>query len=200
MAVLATLRQRSGFRYPEDGIKLRRIFGYPEDSDNDEGREELDEEEQEQVIDQLKHDIDARNTIYQFILVILSLCSIPFFVLSVFTGKDATERTYSFISVVSLLGSGLIIARGPLYPDRKGKQPMRVENRDLKWLIGPIFGTVNLVLACLHFFIARGATMIKPEFYLIPGIIFAAVQLARGIMRSVDASTLKALTYAYKGA
>lgn len=43
-------------------LRLRKAFRYPEDSDED--REELDEEEQEQVIQQLQRQNDARNAQY----------------------------------------------------------------------------------------------------------------------------------------
>lgn len=43
-------------------VRLRKAFRYPEDSDGD--REELDEEEQEQVIQQLQRQNDARNAQY----------------------------------------------------------------------------------------------------------------------------------------
>lgn len=43
-------------------VRLRKAFRYPEDSDED--REELDEQEQEHVIQQLQRQNDARNAQY----------------------------------------------------------------------------------------------------------------------------------------
>lgn len=43
-------------------VRLRKAFRYPEDSDED--REEFDEEEQEQVIQHLQRQNDARNAQY----------------------------------------------------------------------------------------------------------------------------------------
>lgn len=43
-------------------VRLRKAFRYPEDSD--ENREELDEEEQEQLIEQLQRQNHARNAQY----------------------------------------------------------------------------------------------------------------------------------------
>ena len=43
-------------------VRLRKAFRYPEDSEED--RQELDEEEQEQVIQQLQRQNDARNSQY----------------------------------------------------------------------------------------------------------------------------------------
>lgn len=45
-------------------VRLRKAFQYPEESDGDSGREELDEQEQEQIILQLQHQNDARNAQY----------------------------------------------------------------------------------------------------------------------------------------
>lgn len=43
-------------------VRLRKAFRYPDDSEED--RQELDEEEQEQVIQQLQRQNDARNSQY----------------------------------------------------------------------------------------------------------------------------------------
>jgi hypothetical protein len=43
-------------------VRLRKAFRYPEESDGE--REELDDEEQEQVIEQLQSQNDARNAQY----------------------------------------------------------------------------------------------------------------------------------------
>lgn len=45
-------------------VRLRKAFHYPEDSDNENERDELDEEEQERVIEQLQRQNDARNAQY----------------------------------------------------------------------------------------------------------------------------------------
>lgn len=50
-------------------VRLRKVFQYPEESD---GREELDEEEQEQVIEQLQSQNDTRNAQYS---VLFTICS-----------------------------------------------------------------------------------------------------------------------------
>lgn len=45
-------------------VRLRKVFHYPEDSDHENDREELDEQEQERVIEQLQRQNDARNAHY----------------------------------------------------------------------------------------------------------------------------------------
>lgn len=45
-------------------VRLRKVFQYPEDSDHENDREELDEQEQERVIEQLQRQNDARNAHY----------------------------------------------------------------------------------------------------------------------------------------
>lgn len=45
-------------------VRLRRVFRYPEDSDGEHDREELDEEEQERVIKQLQSLDSKRNAGY----------------------------------------------------------------------------------------------------------------------------------------
>lgn len=45
-------------------VRLRRALNYPEESDGDSGREELDEQDQEQIILRLQRQNDARNAQY----------------------------------------------------------------------------------------------------------------------------------------
>lgn len=58
-------------------VRLRKAFHYPEDSDNENERDELDEEEQERVIEQLQRQNDARNAQYNVNKTELTRGSLP---------------------------------------------------------------------------------------------------------------------------
>ncbi|KAJ6164308.1 hypothetical protein N7470_002980 [Penicillium chermesinum] len=102
-------------------IRLRKAFHYPEESDGDSGREELNEQEQEQIILQLQHQNDARNAQYNVIFTILPLASTLAFGPSLFSASSVVQQAWSLLSVVSLFGTACFMRYSPLYPDRKGK-------------------------------------------------------------------------------
>ncbi|KAJ5460893.1 uncharacterized protein N7458_002445 [Penicillium daleae] len=182
-------------------VRLRKAFRYPEDSD--EGREELDEEEQEQLIEQLQRQNDARNAQYHIIFTSIPLLSTIAFLPSVFAASSLTEWLLSILGVLSLLGTAYTMRLSPLHPDRKGKKPVTAENERITRLhsaLLPVNGAVCLLLTAAYFFAGTGPSSIRPVLYLIPGAMLAAILLARDMMLSVDLSALKNLQYEHKGA
>ncbi|KAJ5683208.1 hypothetical protein N7462_006373 [Penicillium macrosclerotiorum] len=183
-------------------VRLRRAFRYPDDSD---GHEELDEQEQEQLIQQLQHQNNARNAQYSVIFTVISLVPVTAFLPSMLTtGSSLMERFLSLLSILSLLVTAYIMQISPLHPDRKGKGPMMVDQEHFSWLrsnLVPMNGMLGLLLTLAYLFSGLGLTfMIRPVLYLIPGALLAAILVARKTMLSVDLSTLKDLQYEYKGA
>ncbi|KAJ5113561.1 hypothetical protein N7456_002095 [Penicillium angulare] len=181
--------------------RLRKAFRYPEDSDENE-REELDEVEQEQLIEQLKRQNDARNEQYNMIFTGIPLVSVVAFLPSLWSAASFSERLCSLISIVSLLGTGYTMRNVPLRPDIKGKKPLSVENERLdsiRTALIPANGAICGLLA-LYFLVGTSPSVSSPTIYLIPGAMLGAIMLARQFMLSVDLAALQDLQYEYKGA
>ncbi|CAG8380040.1 unnamed protein product [Penicillium salamii] len=179
-------------------VRLRKVFQYPEESD---GREELDEEEQEQVIEQLQSQNDTRNAQYSVIFTALPLLAALVFVPSVLSASSQLERLFSLLSLLSLGTTAYIMRCSPLQ-DRKGKKPMNAQNERIARLhaaLVPGDGAVSLLLALVY--LSTGSSYsIRSVLYLIPGAMLATILLAQNVMRSVDLTSLKDLQYDYKGA
>ncbi|KAJ5320486.1 hypothetical protein PENANT_c010G08578 [Penicillium antarcticum] len=181
-------------------VRLRKAFRYPEESDGE--REELDEEEQEQVIEQLQSQNDARNAQYSMIFTVLPVMTAVVFVPSVLAPSSHIERLFSLLGLVSLLTTAYIMRTSPLQPDRKGKKPMTVHNERIARLhAGLVPGTSAVCLLLALVYLSAGSSWgIRPVLYLIPGAMLATILLAQRLMRSVDLTSLKDLQYEYKGA
>ncbi|KAJ5635416.1 uncharacterized protein N7484_008729 [Penicillium longicatenatum] len=183
-------------------VRLRKVFHYPDDSDHEHDREELDEQEQEQVIGQLQQQNDARNANYNVLFTGISLVSTITLLPSTLWASSLPERFCSLVGIFSLLASAYIMRYFPLQPDRKGKKPLRVQ--DESWplvhaALVPLNGVVSGLLA-LYGFLGIRSSEPWSEIYLIPGAMLGAILLARQVMLSVDLSVLKDLQYGYKGA
>ncbi|PYI10385.1 hypothetical protein BO78DRAFT_306178 [Aspergillus sclerotiicarbonarius CBS 121057] len=187
--------------------RLRKAFRYPDDSSDDErGREELDEEEQERVIDRLKALNEKRNSEYSIVFAAIPLFSSYAFVASILSGSSGLyERCLSLFGILSLLATAYTMRCLPLQrPDPKGKRPMTRSNtivRVQRYLL-PLNAVMCVLLALIY---ASQSTTesrlgIQPITYLVPGAMFATVLVARQVMLSVDLKTLENLRYEYKGA
>ncbi|PYH97755.1 hypothetical protein BO71DRAFT_317908 [Aspergillus ellipticus CBS 707.79] len=188
-------------------IRLRKAFHYPNDSDDDEhSREELDEEEQDRMIDQLKMLNNRRNSKYS-----VFFAAIPF--LSSFTNvppilsesSSLCERCLSFVSILSLLATAYTMKFLPFHrPDSRGKIPiMAVDARTrVQWCLLPMNAIICTLLALTYALCPRAESwlIIQPITYLVPGAMFVAVLIARKVMLSVDLKELEDLRYTYKGA
>ncbi|CAG8193976.1 unnamed protein product [Penicillium nalgiovense] len=181
-------------------VRLRKAFRYPEESEGD--REELDEEQQEQLIEQLQSQNDARNAQYSMIFTALPLLAATVFVPSVLSASSQAERLFSLLSLVSLLTTAYIMRCFPLQPDRKGKKPMTLHTERIARLhaaLVPGTSAVCLLLAVVYLF-TGSSYAIHPVLYLIPGAMLTVIILAQKVMLSVDLASLKDLQYEYKGA
>ncbi|KAJ6094685.1 hypothetical protein N7467_002198 [Penicillium canescens] len=181
-------------------VRLRKAFRYPEESDGE--REELDDEEQEQVIEQLQSQNDARNAQYSMVFTALPLITAVVFVSSVLSASSHFERLFSLLGLVSLLTTAYIMRSSPLQPDRKGKKPMTVRNERMARLHASLVpGTSAVCLLLALVYLSAGSSWgIRPVLYLMPGVMLATILLAQRVMRSVDLTPLKDLQYEYKGA
>ncbi|KAJ5745528.1 hypothetical protein N7520_010710 [Penicillium odoratum] len=183
-------------------VRLRKVFQYPEDSDHENDREELDEQEQERVIEQLQRQNDTHNAHYNVIFTGIPLVLVTTFLPSILWASSFFQRLSSLIGIFSLLASAYTMRYLPLHSDRKGKKPMLIEDERLAFAhtaLIPVNGVVCGALA-LYTFWGTGSSGPWPALYLIPTAMFGAILLARQMMLSVDLSTLKDLQYEYKGA
>ncbi|KAL2863042.1 uncharacterized protein BJX67DRAFT_268362 [Aspergillus lucknowensis] len=186
--------------------RLRKAFRYPEDSSDDDGRGELDEEEQERVIRHLQQQNDKRNAEYGLVFAAIPLLSTVFLLPSLLSpaGIGFSTRIYSLLSILSLLATAYTMKYiPPQRPDPKGKRPIR--NPDLmmyvRRFIIPGNAAICVLLGLVYLFSSGGSPPGHlPVAYLVPGALLMIVLLARHAMVSVDLKPLEDLRYEYKGA
>ncbi|BDD61915.1 hypothetical protein MAP00_006931 [Monascus purpureus] len=185
-------------------VRLRRVFRYPEDSDGEHDREELDEEEQERVIKQLQSLNSKRNAGYSIIFTAIPLISAAAFIPSILSESPTLyERLLCFLALLSSATTAYIMKNLPLRPlDNKGKRPVIEAGRTRpdQHLI-TVNAIVCTLLALAYFFSkAMGAYNVRPALYVVPGAMLMAILIARRVMLSVDPTSLEDLRYEYKGA
>ncbi|KAL4929615.1 uncharacterized protein BDV17DRAFT_290619 [Aspergillus undulatus] len=185
--------------------RLRKAFRYPDDSGDDDVREELDEEEQERVIKHLKTQNEERDSQYSLIFAAIPLVSSVVFVPSLLSSASLgwSIRSSSFAGIISLLATAYTMKYvPPRRPGPKGKRPMR--NPDLvahvhQYIVPGNFAVCAL-LGLAYLFSSGTSTGIQPVAYLLPTVLFTAILIVRQAMQSVDIKPLEDLRYEYKGA
>ncbi|KAL1872168.1 hypothetical protein Plec18167_006771 [Paecilomyces lecythidis] len=188
-------------------LRIRKTFRYPEDSDDD-NRQELDEEEQERLINDLRLRDDARNAEYKLIFSIVPLVSVIAFVPGLFSSAaTASGRFISLLSTVSLLASAYIMRYIPHpKPDPKGKRPVRnlghvdLVKEHLVAINAGVCALVTLLAYVTDYGSRAGYAGVPWALGLVPGVVFGIVCIARKLMLSVDVGQLENLKYDYKGA
>jgi len=189
-------------------LRLRRTFRYPEESDNDDGtREELDEEEQDAIVQDLRQRDEQGNAQYKLAFTILPLITTGAFLPLIGSpGSSASQKLLCFLSISSLLFTSYVMRSTRLQkPDLKGKQPMgtvEAHNGGIKHHLSSLNAGV-----CVFLFVTAYLLRFRNDgndslwiLYLVPGVVFQIAFLARKAMLSVDIGELEALQYEYKGA
>ncbi|KAL4935738.1 hypothetical protein BDV06DRAFT_120875 [Aspergillus oleicola] len=185
--------------------RLRKAFRYPDDSGDEDAREELDEEEQDRVITQLKTHNEERDSQYSFIFAAIPLLSTVLFIPSLLSlnAVGISVRSLSLLGIISLLATAYTMKYvPPRRPDPKGKRAMR--NPDLKthvhyYIVPGNFG-ICAVLGLAYFLSAEVSAGVQPVAYLLPPVLLATILIVRQAMGSVDLKPLEDLRYEYKGA
>ncbi|KAK9644690.1 hypothetical protein HCH54_007109 [Aspergillus fumigatus] len=181
--------------------RLRKAFRYPDDSGDDEqGREELDEEEQDVVIRQLQAENDKRNSEYTIIFSVIPLLAATIYVPpTISSSSTLSERLRSMLSVISLLLTAYIMKYHAIErPDPKGKRP--ITKADLITSAEKYAIPTNAALCALLALTSIMASPTAVVTYFIPAAILATILIARKVMASVDIRFLENLRYDYKGA
>lgn len=212
------------------GARLRQTFRYPTDSGSSDGsRDELDEEEQDNLISNLLQEDTQQNALYSLIFTILPLLFILPFVFTL-----PTSPLVSILGITSLLISAgrMRFSSAPPSPSpldpaspltgaavTRWFQLTDFEHRildavpedgplsaALPWLNGAICAVLCLTAMVLYW---RGSSMVGTGFSdekwvvcLLPGAACGMVEVAIRSMRDVEKGVgeLKRLRYRYKGA
>ncbi|PLB34022.1 uncharacterized protein BDW47DRAFT_84701 [Aspergillus candidus] len=187
--------------------RLRKAFRYPDDSDDDEqGRAELDDEEQESVLDQLRTQIDQRNAEYSNMFAIVPLLSTIIFVPQLLAGSSrALEPLLALLGIASLITTAYIMKYMPL---------RKTDSRFTQAALKPEAPTSILEYLLLANIIVSGLLTVSYVFlprvesslshrqvtYVVPGVMLVIVFVVRRLMVSVNIEELEKLRYDYKGA
>ncbi|KAL4783238.1 hypothetical protein BJX76DRAFT_260575 [Aspergillus varians] len=185
--------------------RLRKAFRYPNDSGDDDAREELDEEEQERVIKHLKTQNEKRDSQYSLIFAAIPLLSTTVFAPSLLSvaGVALYVRFLSLISIVSLLATAYTIKYvPPQRPDPKGKRPIRTPDlaTHVRRYIIPGNAGICALLGLVYLFSSGTSSGLQTVAYLVPAALFTTILSVRQVMVSVDLKPLEDLRYEYKGA
>ncbi|KAL4801294.1 hypothetical protein BDV18DRAFT_86399 [Aspergillus unguis] len=185
--------------------RLRKAFHYPDDSGDDDAREELDEEEQEQMIVHFKAQNEKRNSQYSLIFAAIPLLSTISFVqyLLPSAALGLSARLLSVLSILSLIATAYTSKYvQPQRPDPKGKRPMRTPGlrEQVHQYIIPGNAGVCLFLGLVYIFSSETSDAMQPVVYLVPAALLTTLLLVRQVMVSVDLKSLEDLRYEFKGA
>ncbi|KAL1983560.1 hypothetical protein VTN96DRAFT_10220 [Rasamsonia emersonii] len=189
--------------------RLRKTFRYPDDSEQEpEGREELDEEEQERLIKELQVENDKQNSRYHLAFTILPLITTIAYVPSILSpAATAFQRFSSILCILSLLATACFMRYVPLQrPSRKDREPFRdigpeslvIARKYLTSLNTAVCAFLSLVFWSMSG--NRDQDQLWPVLYLVPGAVLGIVVMARRMMLDVDIGQLEELRYEYKGA
>ncbi|KAI9819417.1 MAG: hypothetical protein M1832_003980 [Thelocarpon impressellum] len=187
---MATSRLRHTFRYPAENT-----------SDDEDLPEALDEEEQDRLITALRAENESRNGLYTRVLLALALlCALPYvpallhsllIAVLALTSLACTAYTLAFMPSSASAPPFATAAAAAAYAS-----PVE------RWL--PVLNAILCGLVALTSSV-RGSGGRGGEggawMAFVPGVLYAAVLLARREMRAVDVGkALEGLRYGYKGA
>ncbi|OJD27094.1 hypothetical protein ACJ73_01512 [Blastomyces percursus] len=190
-------------------LNLRRAFRYPDSESENETRQELDEQEQEEVIQKMLRRDEDRNAQYRVVFTAIPLASVFLYLPCILSSTSTRSgRLLCLLSITSLLSTAYIMKYFRLErPDPKGKRPIRdIETEHGPMIVRQHLSTANTVICTLLSVIAFYAANqtyrgdIFWALYLVPGIVSLLVSVSRQIMMSVDIKELEGLRYEYKGA
>ncbi len=191
-----------------DATRLRKTFKYPSDSeDSDTSRDELDEEEKESLISELRSKEDEQNAQYNLIFSVLPLTVILPFVVYL---PSCTPRTSLFclLAITSLLSTSFIMRYLPVAPSHlklKQPRPYYIEvDGPVELYLPYLNGGVSVLLLLASWSLRRRPNSQEGlwVFLLLPAIMFAMIMIARKSMADVEAgiTQLSGMKYDYKGA
>ncbi|OKL59045.1 hypothetical protein UA08_05787 [Talaromyces atroroseus] len=197
---------------------LRRTFRYPDDEDESHdrsARQELDEEEQDDIIQNLHQKNDTDNRFYLTVFTVVPLIAAIAYIPALVSSSVAVgQRLIYVVCIISLLVTAYIMqSSGSLHPSRTNRRhddlrPPSVTNP--RWFPAALDGINRRCLvyanSALCGLLALGSllrivdTQRGSVLYLLPAVFLAIIFLARRVTTEVDIGELEKLRYEYKGA
>ncbi|KAF2840764.1 hypothetical protein M501DRAFT_1014762 [Patellaria atrata CBS 101060] len=183
--------------------RLRKAFKYPEESD--EG-DDIDEEEQEKLIRELKVKDAARTDLYSKAFVAMTIPVLLYYAPDLIHPGNWLKFVHVLISMESILMSAYIMYFFPLPPPVPDKYRTPWDSIEID-SVGPLakyLVYLNGMLSMMAFLNSWAATRKTGGDYIlqgvIPGFIFILFMIVRIQLRPVDVDGLERLKYHYKGA
>ncbi|KEF55964.1 uncharacterized protein A1O9_07544 [Exophiala aquamarina CBS 119918] len=210
------------------GARLRQSFKYPSDGEgSNDSHDEMDEEEQETLITNLRSSETATNVQYTVFFTALPIITILVFIYFLFLSTKKSVTLACLLSITSLLATayimymiptGAALFTNPVRPRldlsavalrRRGRQI------DLPDFFGgadspltqylPYLNTFLSVLLALLALGFRGKSGVPDgiwAFFLLPGMVFAIVLVVRASINDIQKglTELQGMRYDYKGA
>lgn len=159
------------------------------------------------MIKQLHRENEKQNAQYRLVFALLPLLPAAFFLSSLFLKSvTVTERLLCFTSLMSLVMSSFIISQLPLRQPDANEKKLGQDSKSARAYVEanamPINAGLSIVLVLVSCFaVMSGKSYAVPLIlYVVPGIIFVAILVARKTMLSVDVTHLHNLRYEYRGA
>ncbi|EED23646.1 conserved hypothetical protein [Talaromyces stipitatus ATCC 10500] len=182
---------------------LRRTFRYPGDDDEShysETREELDEQEQEDIIKNLTQKNETDNRFYHTVFTVVPLIAIIAYIPGLFSSLSTAGQRLIYLSCISSFLATAYIMESSTF-SRDGTVMTDLS----RWLSNAPSEAhkKNLIIAnsALCALLALGSLYTADTvLYLLPGILLAITSLARRVITEVDVGELEKLRYEYKGA
>ncbi|KAL8939106.1 MAG: hypothetical protein Q9216_003540 [Gyalolechia sp. 2 TL-2023] len=185
--------------------RLRKRFHYASgDDSDDELPHELDEEEQENLITQLKKEDQERNIMFRRIFMALPLFSALTFMPALIASPSGQVQLSSFLAISSLSCTGYVLISSPTTDETREKISSTTSRppAPLRAYIDYLNGALSLLvgLNALSFKDNKGVDKGFRLLCMLPSVVFLVTLIARHTMRSVDIGGLEMLKYPYKGA
>lgn len=188
--------------------RLRKTFHYPADT-SDSDHDDLDEQEQEEVITNLRTRDEDSTQFYRKVFLPLPILASLIYLPSIFT-FHATRRDVfiALLAISAMISTAWILwffpPKMPPRADYKGKRPMYAVQYQAE---GPIeeylpilTGALVVTLAMVGMLAWKRDLGAEAWRCWLPSIVFGIVMFARRQMAPLDVEGLERLRYVYKGA
>ncbi|KAH8693120.1 hypothetical protein BGW36DRAFT_437013 [Talaromyces proteolyticus] len=193
---------------------LRRTFRYSDDGQDNDDREELDEEEQDNLIRELNLKNNAQNAFYYKIFTIMPLIATVAYLPSILSSSVTVAIRLSYIMcIASLCVTAHIMRSGSLSSKddsdgvpgllaiQKPKHPTLT--KDVEGYLLPINSVICVILFLQSWYSLSNQVYGDHQdtvLCALPGVILGVIRVASRILLQVDIEELENLRYEYKGA
>ncbi|KAM0715673.1 hypothetical protein Q7P37_009172 [Cladosporium fusiforme] len=184
--------------------RLRRTFHYPSDSDDP---PDLDEEHQEELLNTLKAQDDATNTLYRHLFLGLPCLTSIIYLPSIFTSQSAADTFTALLSIASPALAAYVLYDHPiLKPGRHGLRSLYVSSGK-GGIVKPTERHLIVLGAMLAGMLATvagqkwlGGRVEEAVWTVLPAVVFVLTMFVRQQLAPVDLEELRKARYELKGA